>query len=35
MVLDRLFSAIDEILWKKGIHFTSFSKEIVEIREIQ
>ena len=27
MVLYRLFSTVDEILWKKSIHFTPFSKE--------
>ena len=31
MVLYRLFSTVDGILWKKGIHFTSFSKEIFSV----
>ena len=31
MVLHRLFKTVDEILWKKSIHFTPFSKEICYI----
>ena len=31
MVLYRLFSTVDETLWKKSIHFTSFSEEIFSI----
>ena len=29
--LYRLLSTVDEILWKKSIHFTSFPKEIFSI----
>ena len=28
MVLYRLLNTVDEVLWKKSIHFTSLSKEI-------
>ena len=39
MVLYRLFSAVDEILPKKGIHFSAFLKKyflfILNITEIQ
>ena len=31
MVLYRLLSTVDEMLWKKSIHFTSSPKEIFSV----